>query len=42
MSVYFIQAGKGPIKIGTAMNVKSRKDELQVGNPEQLKLLAKR
>jgi len=33
--VYFIQAGKGAIKIGQAKNVDRRLKELQVGNPQE-------
>lgn len=38
--VYFIQAGKGAIKIGRAKNVDRRLKELQVGNPQELTVLA--
>ena len=36
---YFIQAGDGPVKIGRATDVAARLRELQVGNPEKLKIL---
>ena len=36
--VYFIQSGDH-IKIGYAINVVKRMDELQIGNPEALRLL---
>jgi hypothetical protein len=43
-NVYFIQVerpdGRGPIKIGKADSPMCRLGELQVGNPEQLSLLA--
>ena len=39
--VYFIQMGpNGPIKIGSAVNVKRRLSVLQVGNPEPLRVIA--
>lgn len=38
--VYFIESGSdGPIKVGHACNVQARPRELQVGNPNQLRLL---
>lgn len=39
--VYFVQVGlSGPIKIGTAQNVKQRITQLQTANPNPLRLLA--
>lgn len=39
--VYFIQSGEdGPIKIGRAQNIYSRRSELQGGNPELLYIRA--
>ena len=39
--IYFVQSGKkGPIKIGIASNVCKRIDELQIGNPYKLNLIA--
>jgi len=39
--IYVIEAGDGgPVKIGVAVNPKSRLRELQTGNPEKLRLLA--
>jgi len=41
MNVYLVRAGiKGPIKIGKAVNVKSRIETLQCGNHEELILMA--
>lgn len=37
--VYFIQAGGGPIKIGTAINPTSRLDALQTAHPDELRLI---
>jgi len=38
--IYFIQAGNGgPIKIGTAYDVQQRRDTLQTGNPNELRIL---
>jgi len=37
--IYFLQSGKGPIKIGWSNNIKKRLPILQVGNPEKLILL---
>ena len=40
-NIYFIQSGKrGQIKIGVANDVPVRMAELQIGNPQELKLLA--
>ena len=40
--VYIIQSGKdGPYKIGMARNVEKRLDELQIGNPQKLYIIAK-
>ncbi len=42
MFVYIIQSGsEGPYKIGAAINVDKRISDLQVGNPEELTLIAK-
>jgi hypothetical protein len=39
--VYFIQAGeRGPIKIGITQEPEARRDELQIGSPVDLVLLA--
>jgi hypothetical protein len=39
--LYFIQAGEeGPIKIGIASNVTKRLSMLQIGNAEELRVLA--
>lgn len=39
--IYFIQAGdNGPIKIGHAKNARKRRNNLQVGNHEKLRLIA--
>lgn len=41
--VYFIQAGEcGPVKVGFTSNLKERLDALQVGHPENLRLLGAR
>lgn len=41
MNVYFIKSGhSGPIKIGIAKNVKRRLEQLQIGNPVKLYVLA--
>lgn len=37
--LYFIQSGKGPVKIGVAVNVSGRLADLQVANPENLKVI---
>lgn len=43
MYVYFIQSGNGksaPVKIGLAKDIEKRISDLQVGNPQPLKLIA--
>lgn len=37
--IYFMQAGKGPIKIGFSTNIKSRLPEIQRWHPEEIRLL---
>jgi hypothetical protein len=37
--VYFIQAGSGPIKIGVARDAYSRRNDLQIGNHEPLRVV---
>lgn len=39
--VYFIRAGKGPIKIGRSVNVGSRIATMQTGNAEELRVVAR-
>lgn len=39
--VYFIQAGRGPIKIGFATDVFDRRAALQTSQPEHLRIVAK-
>jgi hypothetical protein len=39
VSVYFVQAGDGPVKIGFSADVAKRIGELQTGNPERLRLV---
>lgn len=38
--VYIIQAGSGPYKIGVAKNLERRIEQMQVGNHEELRLVA--
>lgn len=39
--VYFVQSGPGgPIKIGRSGNVRSRVNEMQTGNPLEIRILA--
>lgn len=38
--VYFIQCRTGPIKIGWAVDVEARRRDLQIGCPDELRVLA--
>jgi predicted GIY-YIG superfamily endonuclease len=37
--VYFIQAGRGPVKVGYTSNVKQRLENMQVGSPDPLSVV---